>query len=493
MRLRSSQRIWAALTGSLLLAAIGSGAALFSAWRNEQVFRQMLTVNVQQAQAMYELEIALLEQGVATSLYLMGGNPEWLTELRQKRPEFEARLKATRTMDLGTDEEDLVERIAKAFTGFDAKSRQAVALYSPENPEQAKNLWLEQALTYYDHVRSLCEGLSIANTRDIEQAIAAQRAQVKRVNLWIIIFLWVLAVLIAGLVVSLSRGMFRPLRHLVDSATAEQTLQYSESSPEEIRSLGAYIDNLRGEVADMRSRLSASQRRLLDAEKLATIGKLAATVAHEIRSPLTSLSLRLFSVQRAFGDSDRQRDFQLISEEITRLDGIVRSLLEFTKPRQPVLKDCDVRQLLEQTVELLTYKLEATNIAVARHDEGPLPHVLGDPQQLKQVFVNLLNNAVEALHRGGRIDLTTCRQRRADGTDIVCVLVRDDGPGIPVALRQSLFDPFTGTKEEGTGLGLWIARRIMTEHGGGIELEQSAPPGTTFCVWLPASKENGHE
>lgn len=492
MKLALPQKIAVALIGILLLAVISSTVALLSAWQTEQAFRQMLARNLEQARAGYELEIALLEQGLSTSLYLMGGDPEWLSELRRSRPEFEAWLGKAKGIGLEVDEQEFTDRIARAFAGYDAKSKQVLALYTGDRPEQAKYLWLEQALEYYDRVYQLCESLSSAATRDMELATAARSAQVKRVNLWVVISLSILATLIAGLSLSLSRGVFRPLRDLAASVGKERVPEHSASPAKEIRSLGVYIDTLRDEVADMRSRLSQNQRRLLDAEKLASVGKLAASLAHEIRSPLTSMRLRVFSMQRALGDSYRQRDFQLISEEITRLDGIVRNFLEFARPYKPALQKCSVRPLLDGTLELMAYKLEATSVAVERQYDETLPDVLADPQQLKQVLVNLLNNAVEALSGGGTIHIAARLEERG-GAPVVRVLVHDNGPGIPHNVQASIFDPFFGTKEEGMGLGLWIAKRIMNEHGGDIDFDACTPSGTTFSIWLPVTEKDGHE
>jgi len=423
----------------------------------------------------------------------MGGDPEWLGELRRSRPEFQAWLGKARGQDPEEEEREFTDRIAQAFEGYDARHRQVVALYAEDRTEQAKQLWLEQALENYDRVYQLCEDLSSVNARDIERAIAVRSSEVRHMNVWVIVSLSVLASLILGLFVSLSRGVFQPLRRLVDSLGKEHALAGSGSSPEEIRSLGTYIDSLRGEVAEMRSRLSASERQLLDAEKLASIGKVAASVAHEIRSPLTALRLRVFSVQRAFADSHRQRDFQLISEEITRLDDIVGNFLGFARPRDLVLQRCDLRLLLDKTLELLAYKLEATNVTIKRQDDPSLPELLVDPQQLIQVFMNLLNNAIEAMPNGGTISITACNGVASGGTAIARVLIADTGLGIPSEAQDNVFDPFFGTKEEGTGLGLWIARRIVTEHGGGMNLEQSSDSGTVFSLWLPVGKGGGDE
>jgi signal transduction histidine kinase len=494
MKFALFRKVPAILVAILLLAVISSAVGLFSAWRSAQLFRQLARQNLEQARAIYELETALLEQGFSTSLYLMGGKAEWLDELRRKRPDFDAWLAKAGRMGLDTDEQELIQRIGRAFAEYDGKSKDVIALYAGQNPERARELWLDDTVTYYDRVYELCENLSGTNTRDIEQALAAQSMQMKRVNLWVIVFLCVLAGLILGLAIFLSYGVFRPLHHLVDSLGKEPGPPGAASSTaQEIRQLGSYIGGLRQEIAQASSHLLLSQKRLHDAEKLASVGKLAASVAHEIRSPLTALRLRLFSMQKTLGDTYDQTDFQLLSEEITRLDGIVRDFLEFAKPRKPALQRCSVQQLLDKTVQLLAYKLQATGVTIQRDDNGILSEVLADPEHLKQVFVNVLNNAIEALQAGGIIRIAARQEGSHEGDRIVRVFIHDNGPGIPHEFQDSIFEPFFGTKAEGTGLGLWIAKRIMSEHGGGIDLEQSAPGSTTFSLWLPAAERRSDE
>lgn len=398
MTLSLSRKTWATLVGILLLAVVSSGVALLSAWRSEQVFRRLIARNLEQVRAIYELEVALLEQGAFTSLYLMGGDSERLAEARRGKPEFNRGLSEARTMGLELDEQQLIGQIAEAFAAYEVRSKKVIALYTAGDREQAQSLWLAEALHDYDQVYDLCEKLTYANARNIEQAIKARAIQTKRVNVWVAVFLSVLAGLIAGLSLTLSRGVFRPLRRLVDSFAPVNGVERLDSSSGEIASLGLYIDNLRDEVTEMRSQLSLSQRRLLDAEKLASIGELAASVAHEIRSPLTSLRLRVFSVQKAMAESNRQRDFELISEEITRLDNIVRSFLEFPGPQKLVLQTCSISLLLDKTLELLSYKLEATNVRVEREYEAILPQVLADPQQLKHAFANVAPEGVVGIY-----------------------------------------------------------------------------------------------
>ena len=250
--------------------------------------------------------------------------------------------------------------------------------------------------------------------------------------------------------------------------------------------MGIYIDNLKYEVADMRTSLTLSQRRLIDAEKLASIGKLAAGVAHEIRSPLTSLKLRLYSLQKAFQSHQRHKDFELVSEEITRLDNIVTNFLEFSRPRPLNLHKCRLDELLDKTLELMHYKLEAANITVQMQIEPDLPSVMADSQQLQQVFVNLLNNSIDVLAGGGVVHISAQQNNELPGECRTKVLISDNGPGISDDIQDRIFEPFFGTKKDSTGLGLWIAKRIMVQHKGSIGLKESTSSGTIFALWIPA-------
>jgi signal transduction histidine kinase len=494
MKLASFQRICIILVAILLLAVISSGVGLFSAWRSAASFRRLGRQNLEQARAIYEVQTALLEQGLSTSLYLMDGKAEWLDQLRRKKPDFQVWLERARRMGLNQEEQEVIDQIGRAFEKYESRSKEAIALYAAKDIAAARKLWLEETIVHYDGVYQLCESLSRANTQDIVQAFAAQAFQTKRMNLWGLVFLCVLAGLILGLALSLSYGVFRPLRHLVDSLGSEPAARGpTTSSRREIQLLESYIGRLREEIVQVSSHLSLSEGRLLDAEKLASVGKLAAGVAHEIRSPLTALRLRVYSMQRVLGDARSQADLQLISEEITRLDGIVRDFLEFAKPRQLALQSCQVPLLLDKTLELLAHKLAATGVTVERDEEPGLPAVQADPQQLKQVFVNVLNNAIEALPEGGVIRIAVRRAEPVEGQRTVRIVVSDNGPGILPELRDSIFEPFFGTKAEGTGLGLWVARRILSEHGGGIELEPAGPTGTAFSLWLPVNGDSGNE
>lgn len=228
-----------------------------------------------------------------------------------------------------------------------------------------------------------------------------------------------------------------------------------------------------------------------NSEKLASMGKLAAGVAHEIRNPLTAIKMHLFAMQQSLRNRpELEEDFRVVGDEIDRLESVVRNFLDYS--RSPALKvqTLTVATMLDRVLELFGRRLANKGIQVMREGDAALPPVQADLEQMKQVFINLLTNAEEAMPEGGIIGII-CGQTR-DETDHPMNVIRfhDNGPGISPEIRRRLFEPFFTTKEEGTGLGLGIARRIVEGHGGRLVLEETTI-GTSFAVWMPpaAAKE----
>lgn len=227
-----------------------------------------------------------------------------------------------------------------------------------------------------------------------------------------------------------------------------------------------------------------------NAEKLASIGKLAASIAHEIRNPLTALKVRLYSIRRAVGhDPKLVERFRVVGEEIDRLDGVVRNFLDFSRPPALKLQPHTVSSLLDKTLELIGHRLRELGITLRREDESNLPAVLVDAQQMKQVFLNLLSNASEATGVAGTIIVSAriADSMSKDGKRMVLVRVQDNGPGVSEENVGQLFEPFFSTKEDGTGLGLCISARIAERHGGRLDLHETGASGTSFNVWIPTA------
>ena len=241
-------------------------------------------------------------------------------------------------------------------------------------------------------------------------------------------------------------------------------------------------------IAPLRVKLIESQALVERHEKLAALGVLAAGVAHEIRNPLTAIKARLYTQQKALAPASRERaDAEFISREIDRLEKIVSDFLRFARPVEPERVPVSPANLLREVRQLMAEQLRESSIDLAV-ERAVETKVLGDPEQLKQVLINLVQNAAEALGTGGTIKLRAVESRIALGgrmRDVAIIEVEDNGTGMPPEVQKRLFDPFFTTKPTGTGLGLSIAARIVEKHGGALRVKTAANHGTTFGVVLP--------
>lgn len=242
-------------------------------------------------------------------------------------------------------------------------------------------------------------------------------------------------------------------------------------------------------IAPLRLELDQSRAIIDRQEKLASLGTLAAGVAHEIRNPLTAMKFRLFTLERSLpvGFSDRE-DLSVLKGELNRLEKIVKDFLMFARPANPELRVLKVSDLMEEMRRLMESSLQARGIRMVI-DSGSALEIRGDLPQLIQVLMNLVQNAAESMPGEGTISLSATvdsSSRAGASSPVVRLKITDSGPGIPDEIQRRLFDPFFSTKAAGTGLGLPIAARIVENHGGHIQFETQMGKGTTFTVVLPA-------
>jgi signal transduction histidine kinase len=230
-------------------------------------------------------------------------------------------------------------------------------------------------------------------------------------------------------------------------------------------------------------------RRLYRAERLAAAGKLAAGVAHEIRNPLTAIRSTVQYILQDYPEHNPKRE--LIHEllnEVDRIDQTVNGLLSLTRSSEIAREEVDVVEVLEQSLVLVGPQAAQQNITVERRYECDHAGVMGEASQLKQVFLNLLMNALQAMPEGGRIIGTVGRCRPefiSPVGDWVQIEIADSGPGMTPEVLEKIFDPFFTTKREGTGLGLSICHSIIQQHDGEIEVQSRLGQGTTAVVRLP--------
>jgi two-component system, NtrC family, sensor histidine kinase PilS len=225
-------------------------------------------------------------------------------------------------------------------------------------------------------------------------------------------------------------------------------------------------------------RLEQTSRR---SERLATVGKLAAGIAHEIRNPLASISGSIELLRQAPLASDDDRTLMaIVHREISRLNGLIGDLLDYANPRPPQRVDFDLGVMVEETLAVARGEQAFAQVTMAMEVDRPLP-VHADPAKLRQVLWNLLRNAADAAAAGGK----HVRVDAHRGPDAITLEITDDGPGIPADQLAHIFDPFYTTKAHGTGLGLATCHAIIADHAGHIDVASIPGRGTTFVVTLP--------
>jgi signal transduction histidine kinase len=243
----------------------------------------------------------------------------------------------------------------------------------------------------------------------------------------------------------------------------------------------AFNKALAREVELKTKELLESQERLIHSERFAAVGEAAAYVSHEIKNPLMVIGGLAGQVERHLAQNPAvQEKLRIIQGEIRRLESFLGELRDFLRPAPPHKQEINLNEVILEVQALMGEAAKEKGIAVEDRLDSKLPRIAVDPNQFKQVLVNLFKNAVEATDPGGRIILSTNSQ---DGQ--VCFAIRDTGKGMPPEVRDKVFHPFFTTKEKGTGLGLAVIHKIITDHHGRIDLETSPGEGSTFTIKLP--------
>src|ERR1041385_9142546 len=370
-----------------------------------------------------------------------------------------------------------------------------------ENPAHPVYYRIEPILDSEDHV----VGAFVLGRRGLgyNMTLAARRDR-------IILTTGVLIALLTGVILILvHRNLSGPIRLLIDRIRAmgkgswEKRLPVDGANNEiaslalEFNQMSARLQELYGKlVQEQRERLNL-ERNLRQSDKLASVGQLAAGLAHEIGTPLNIIGGRAeFLLRRPRNPDEIADNLQVIRSQIDRITGIVRQLLEFSRRREPAFRRVELLTLLEKVIGLLEHKIAEKNIIIDLKADKSLPLVSADADQLQQVFLNLLLNSLQALPYGGRIKISAARVLDAneaanDKQPRLCIEFEDNGAGISPEHIGQVFDPFFTTKDigEGTGLGLSVSYGIVKDHGGEIRAQSDLGSFTRFSILLPTDRE----
>ena len=262
---------------------------------------------------------------------------------------------------------------------------------------------------------------------------------------------------------------------------------------EALRDLQSFNEDLERKVEERSRELGAAQQRLIQSDRMASLGQLAASVAHEINNPVSGVLNYSMVIQRMLEDESKverdlpkiRRYLETMTHETERVGRIVSDLLAFSRRGRPTSEEVRLRDVVDRVMTLLEHRLRLGDVDTVIDVSDDLPAITGDASQLEQVVLNLVMNAAEAQDARGAITI----RARADGDDVV-LDVEDEGPGIEEAHLERIFDPFFSTKDEGrgVGLGLSVVYGIVEAHGGTIAVDSAPGEGTCFHVRIPRRK-----
>ena len=240
------------------------------------------------------------------------------------------------------------------------------------------------------------------------------------------------------------------------------------------------------------SEVNRLRRNMSRAEALASVGILASGIAHQIRNPLAGIRSSVQALQRKLSPGAKERDrLQRVLAEIDRINNLIKSLLDFARPKAPAFEVVDLPPLLQDVLDLIGPAMARAGITAEQKMDLPAVRLRADRQRLQEALLNILLNAVQAMPHGGRIMVRGSFEPDAgDAPGMVKIEVSDTGPGIPPERAERIFQPFYTTRSDGTGLGLAVARQVVEEYGGSVAVRSTPGEGATFVLRLPVHERS---
>jgi len=476
---------------SLLLFVVAAGAGWWI-WREEQQTTQLVEETLESVRIASELEDLLNGLHRRLSQYIVSGEQRHLDSALGMEDEADRCLVRAEQLELTTDGRNLISRVRRQYTVV----YQQVADLSHQQADGPRRDEVEQLLDDVLTPELLDRVASYRSEHESRLLAARDESRDADDRMALLLVALGLCGAVAGLMTgwSIARSVHRSLVELsVPIHDAAGSLN-EVVGPIRVHSTGS-IDEMRSALDDMSARvgtvveqLQQAQQDALRAEQLAALGQLAAGLAHELRNPLTAMKTLIQSAQQ---DPEQAtltpEDLDVLGEEIDRLNRTIQTFLDYARPprlhRQPV----ELAGVVGDLARLTAHRLQRQHVELEQDIDAQLPSIEADPDQLRQVLLNLILNALDAQPEGGRIRIGATPATLPDSSaEAVQIVVSDDGPGVPDDLRPRIFDPFISSREAGTGLGLSICRRIVEQHHGTIRLAEPSPGhGAAFVILLP--------
>ncbi len=481
-RLSLKNRVYLVNAIVLFITLIGAALMVLYTYKIEKIFKNIISKNVAMFQSAESLGTSLVNQKGFVSYYFLDGNPDWLVQLRQYRLLFNDHLVTAKSLIEEPWEKKTLAQIQQDYQVYVETRDKVIGLYKAGDREQGFVLHQEVRESFF-RILELCDQFKLFHKSRIQEAENISRREANRLRYMAL--MGVVAVITLSLLVNFifARHIMGPIQELALHANFDDNL---DNSVNEVVALKQSVLGLIEDSELTHRALKQSQTSLMQSEKMALVGKLAAGTSHSIRNPLTSVKMRLFSLNRSCSFSESQReDFNVISGEIVQINKIVENFLEFARPPKLIVKKMSPSIVIDSAVHLLAQRLSSYHMETKIIRDGPLSETMLDPEQLKEVIVNIMINACEAMKKGGHIVILEQEAYVEPLKRVDVIRITDDGEGFPSNIKDQIFDPFFTTKEEGTGLGLNIAFNIIHEHGGWLDVTSEEGKGTSFVITLP--------
>lgn len=465
-----------------VIAVMGGGVMFWHTYRIDTTLNSIVEKEFVLYKTAQDMEMALANQKGFLTYYFVDGNGKWLRSLGQYRQVFDQSLTQAQTLPLTAEQRQTLNRIAEKYRVYTQAKDVAIENYKNIDMEQNISRLHEKQRNVFFDLLTLCQTFSQDQWQVIRQAEATNRILSQKLRMiafvaialftsLCILFLWILY-----------KQILVPIRGLA----IETGSSLQESSHDEVYSLKHSFEGMMRDIGETSDELARSRKHLMQAERMAMVGELAAGVAHTIRNPFTSIKMRMFSLGRSLKLTEAQNeDLQVISNEISRIDRIVENFLEFARPPKLRLTECSLSDIINSVLILLEHRLKAYLVEMVHESQPNLPKVRVDVDRIKEALVNVVINACEAMEAGGCISITETRDHHPELGDTVVITICDNGSGIPEKIIDKVTAPFFTTKEDGSGLGLSIVARIVREHNGRFVITSTPGVGTQCIFQLP--------
>ncbi len=500
------------------VAMVGSTLTLWYTYQMDSLLVNVVKKDMVLYKALQEMELALANQKGFLTYYLVDGDAKWLESLGRYRAMFQQSYNQAVSLEINSVQRSALEAIDIEYKQYiDAKDK-AIENYmsqklkkdnavnpSPSVEEKISISAMHSAQrTRFFNLLNLCKDFNVNLWHMIQEKERNHYDHSEKLRIMVFSAILFFMLLGALFLFILYMKVLEPIRGLAIETGGSPV----ESSKNEVVSLSHSLKEMIKDYGNTHDELKRSRKHLVQAERMAMVGELAAGVAHTIRNPFTSIKMRIFSLSRSLELSDVQNeDLEVIGEEIGRIDKIVQNFLEFARTPKLRLKICTFDSVVKSVITLLEYRLKQQNVEISHVTDHGLPPVEMDPDRIREALLNLITNACESMdsitdttidNTGRDFDTTeTCRKiviseklgHDPDLGEVLCLSIRDNGPGIPEHILEKITKPFFTTKEDGSGLGLSIVDRIVKEHAGILTVvSEGEGKGAEFILKIPVKR-----